>query len=79
VTDDLKSAKVYVSVFKEEEKNITLEVLNTAKSFIRSELSKRLRMKSIPGIEFRLDTSIEYGDRIERLLKEIERKGESTP
>jgi len=79
MTDDLKSAKVYVSVFKEEEKNITLEVLNTAKSFIRSELSKRLRMKSIPGIEFRLDTSIEYGDRIERLLKEIERKGESTP
>jgi ribosome-binding factor A len=79
VTDDLKLAKVYVSVFKEEEKNITLEVLNTAKSFIRSELSKRLRMKSIPGIEFRLDTSIEYGDRIERLLKEIERKGESTP
>lgn len=74
VTDDLKIARVYVSILNPEEKETTIEVLNAARSFIRSELSKRLRMKFIPTIEFRLDTSIEYGSRIEKLLKEI--KGE---
>jgi len=78
VTDDIKIARVYVSIFQDEDKKITLEVLNSAKSFIRSELSKRLRMKFIPSIEFRLDTSIEYGNRIEKLFKEIEGKGGSS-
>ncbi len=78
VTDDLKIAKIYVSIFKDEDKKTTLEILNSAKSFIRSELSKRLRMKSIPSIDFRLDTSIEYGNKIDKLLKKIEGEGEST-
>ncbi len=78
VTDDIKMARVYVSVFQDEERKTTLEILNSAKNFIRSELSKRLRMKFIPSIEFRLDTSIEYGNRIEKLLKKIEEKDESS-
>ncbi|HYA12040.1 MAG TPA: 30S ribosome-binding factor RbfA [Thermodesulfovibrionales bacterium] len=78
VTDDIKIARVYVSIFQDEERKTTLEILNSAKSFIRCELSKRLRMKFIPSIEFRLDTSIEYGSRIEKLLKEIEGKGEGS-
>jgi ribosome-binding factor A len=81
VTDDIKLARVYVSILREGEKKATLEVLNSAKSFVRSELSKRLRMKFIPSIEFRLDSSIEYGNKIEELLKEIEEdegKGESS-
>ncbi len=78
VTDDIKIARVYVSIFKEEERKSTLEILSSAKNFIRSELSKRLRMKFIPSIEFRLDTSIEYGDKIEKLLKEIEGQGEGS-
>lgn len=76
VTDDLKIAVVYVSVLKEEEKQLTLEILKTAKSFIRSELSKRLKMKAIPTVDFRLDTSIEYGNRIEQLLGEIRKNDE---
>ena len=75
VTDDIKLARVYVSVFREGERKTTLEVLNSAKSFVRSELSKRLRMKFIPSIEFRLDTAIEYGNKIEELLKDIEENG----
>ena len=78
VTDDLKIAKIYVSIFKDEDKKTTLEILNSAKSFIRSELSKRLRMRSIPSIEFRLDASIEYGNKIDKLLKMIEVEGERT-
>jgi ribosome-binding factor A len=78
VTDDLKIAVVYVSVLKPEERRTTLDILNAAKSFIRSELSKRLKMKFIPSIDFRLDTSAEYGNRIEQLLSEIKEKDESS-
>ncbi len=78
VTDDIKMAFVYISVLKEEEKKTTLDILNSAKSFIRSELSKRLRMKTIPSIDFRLDSSIEYGSKIDKLLDEIKKKDESS-
>jgi ribosome-binding factor A len=78
VTDDIKIAIAYISILKEEEKKTTLDILNSAKSFIRSELSKRLRMKFIPSIEFRLDSSVEYGSRIETLLNEIRKKSEGS-
>ncbi|MFN3480453.1 MAG: 30S ribosome-binding factor RbfA [Thermodesulfovibrionales bacterium] len=76
ITEDLKIAKVFISVLKEEEKEATLDILNSAKSFIRSEVAKRVRMKTIPSIEFRLDESIEYGAKIDRLLKEIKERSE---
>jgi len=78
LTDDLKIAFVYISVLKEEEKKISLEILNAAKSFFRTELSKRIRIKNIPSLDFRLDTAIEYGNRIEHLLDEIRRKSEGS-
>ncbi len=71
VTDDLRLARAYVSVLKEEERQQTLDALNSARSFIRSELAKRLRMKIIPDVEFRIDTSIERASRIDKLLKEL--------
>jgi ribosome-binding factor A len=78
MTADLKLARVFVSIMREEERELTLEILNSSKNFIRSNLSKRLRMKFIPAIEFRLDTSVEYGFKIDRLLKEIKDKDEDT-
>ncbi|MGD0883343.1 MAG: 30S ribosome-binding factor RbfA [Thermodesulfovibrionales bacterium] len=74
ITDDLKTAKVFVSILQEEERETTLAVLTSAKGFIRSELAKRVRMKSIPSLEFRIDESIARGDRIDRLLREIKEK-----
>ena len=74
ITDDLKIAKVYVSILKEEERETALEILNAAASFVRGEVGKRIRMKSIPALEFRIDESIAYGSRIDQLLKEIKEK-----
>jgi ribosome-binding factor A len=76
---DLKFAKVFVSILKEEERDQTLEILNSAKKFMRSILSKRLKMKFIPNIEFKLDTSIEYGYKIDKLLKEISDTSDLNP
>lgn len=71
ITSDLKIARVYISCLNEGEKELTLEILNSARSFIRSEVGKRVRMKVLPSLEFRVDESIGYGDRIDKLLKEI--------
>lgn len=73
ITEDLKIARVFVSVLKTEDRESTLEILNSAKNFVRSEVAKRIRMKVIPTIEFRIDESIEYGARIDKLLKEIKK------
>ncbi len=78
MTDDLKLARVFVSVLKEEEREQTLEILNEAKPFFRSALGKRLKMKFVPAVEFRLDTSIEYGYKIDRLLKKIKDHNENS-
>ena len=74
ITEDLKIATIYLSILKEEEKETTIEMLNSAKGFIRAELAKRLRMKFIPSLTFRIDESLEYGVRIEKLLREIKRR-----
>jgi ribosome-binding factor A len=77
MTDDLKLARVFVSVLNKEDREQTLEILNDAKPFIRSALGKRLKMKFTPTVEFRLDTSIEYGSKIDSLLKKIRKEDES--
>ncbi|RJQ42306.1 MAG: 30S ribosome-binding factor RbfA [Nitrospiraceae bacterium] len=74
ITEDLKIATIYLSILKEEEKEATLEMINSAKGFIRAELAKRLKMKFIPALTFRIDESLEYGNRIEKLLKEIKKE-----
>ncbi|MGE5893454.1 MAG: 30S ribosome-binding factor RbfA [bacterium] len=71
VTDDLKIARVYLSVLQKKDREETISILNAAKGFVRSELSKRIKMKSIPQLEFYYDGSLEYGDRIDTLLKQI--------
>lgn len=77
LSEDLKIARVFISVFNADEREVSLEVLNHARGLIRNELSKKLKMKVIPTVEFRIDSSIEKGDRIDSILKEI-REGHGT-
>jgi ribosome-binding factor A len=74
VSPDLKLARAYISVLEEEDIESTMEGLEAARSFIRSELGKRVHMRFIPSVEFRLDTASKYGNKIDRLLQEIRRK-----
>ncbi|HEX8961307.1 MAG TPA: ribosome-binding factor A [Geobacteraceae bacterium] len=75
VTDDLHLATIYFTVIgSDAEKKGTEEGLNSARGYIRKELGKNLRMRYVPDIVFRYDESVEYGSRIESLLKEIATK-----
>lgn len=72
VTGDLQQATVYISVLgDDEQKENTLKGLAKAKGFIRTEIGRRIRLRKTPEIEFEFDESIEYGNRIESLLKKI--------
>ncbi|NOX19835.1 MAG: 30S ribosome-binding factor RbfA [Nitrospirae bacterium] len=77
VSDDLRHARVYISVLKKEKTQETITVLNSASGFIRSELGRRVRIKRLPRFEFFEDESIEYGARIDALLRKLkEESGE---
>jgi len=71
-TEDLKHAKVYLSIFDAEENKLEVfKTLSRARGFIRSVLSKRLTIRSVPEIHFVLDDSVEYSTKIENILKQI--------
>ncbi len=70
VTNDLKSAKLYVSVLGDEaQKARTMKVLEGATGYVRRLLAERLGLRSAPEIRFVFDPSIEYGIRLEELLQ----------
>jgi len=73
VADDLRNAKVFVSVYGSD-KASTLKGLESASPFIRSELGRRMRMKFVPELLFRYDDSVERGAHIMELLHGIEGK-----
>ena len=71
-TEDLREAKVYVSVMGDEKKaRDTLYGLNSSLGFVRREVGRRIRLRFTPEISFALDTSLNYSDHIQRLLNEI--------
>lgn len=75
VTGDLSQARVYLSILgNEEQKEATLQAIGRAKGFLRTELGRRVRLRHTPEIEFRFDSSIEYGSHIEALLQQINRE-----
>lgn len=78
VTDDLHLATVYFSVIGTEGDRKGAEAgLNSAKGYLRREIGKVLRMRYVPELLFRYDESVEYGSRIESLLKQIQETDEA--
>jgi len=72
VTDDLHLATVYYTVIgSDDEKKDTARALDHARGFFRSAIGRELRMKYVPDVTFRYDSSVEYGNRIESILREI--------
>lgn len=72
ISSDLHYAKVYISVIgTQEEKDQTLEALQSAAGFIAVNASKKMVMRYFPELTFRLDTSADQYARIDTLLGKI--------
>ena len=72
LTNDLSQAKVYLTVLgNDKEVDNTFKALHKATGFIKSELSSRMRLRIIPELTFEYDESIEYGNKIERMIQDL--------
>ena len=72
VSDDLRVARVYYSVFGgEEQREDSYQGLASATGYIKRELGRRVRLKYMPEIHFVFDDSLDYGEHIEELLRRV--------
>jgi ribosome-binding factor A len=70
-TRDLRYTHISVSVFPEKEGNYVMVALRNEKSDIQKNLNKRLNMKILPKIIFKLDTTEAEADEIEKILRSL--------
>lgn len=71
VSPDIKIAKVYISIFEKEKREIALEKIKAKSGFIRTELAHRVNLRYTPELKFFIDDTLEYAENIERLIKKI--------
>ena len=72
VTSDLRYARVYYTVIgSEKEKTDSAVGIEKATPYIRRQLASKLTIRHTPELTFVYDESIEYGNRIDSILKDI--------
>jgi len=72
VDEDLKYAKVYISVYGDSQP--TLEALQSAKGFIRREVGRNIKLRLTPELIFEKDDSIEKGIYMSNLINKVIRQ-----
>ena len=72
VTNDLSIAKIYVSFLGQKPREEAgMKALDRSRGYLRSELAKRMTIRKVPELIFKLDDSLERGNKIERIISEI--------
>lgn len=73
VTNDLKHAKVFVSVFSTDKvkAQATFETICASAKAVRTELSKTMRIRTVPELHFVTDNSTDYGNKIDKILSTL--------
>ena len=79
VTDDLRHARIFYSIFGDESATQVAAGLARAKGFIRSHLAKELQMRYVPDLEFKQDLTFSRQEELEQLFKEIEEENDPAP
>lgn len=79
VSPDMAYARVFVSVYaSEDEQRETVQALTGAQGFIRRQLAPRIRLRTVPRLNFLLDHSLEHAEHISRILDELDSKEEAS-
>lgn len=72
LSPDLKIAKVYISIYEREKRDLIMEKVNEINGFIKSQLAVKLKnMRQIPELAFYVDDTLEYVEKMENIFKEI--------
>lgn len=73
---DRSHARIFFSVIGDEERSRQAgDGFAAANSFMRRELGRRMRLRTVPSLEFHRDTSYEYGDQMERVFQKLHDDG----
>ncbi|MFA6866696.1 MAG: 30S ribosome-binding factor RbfA [Clostridia bacterium] len=75
---DLKTAKVYISVYDKEKAKDVIEALNQASGYIRHQLFDRLKIRMVPYFTFTLDKTLEHSFEINKILHDLQKERQDT-
>ena len=80
VTPDLKIARIYFTTIKKEDREVAQAIIEELKSVIRKELARRVRnLRFIPELEFYIDTTQDYVEKMESLFEKIHEEEKNLP
>ncbi len=71
ISPDLRYARVYVSILNSRNTKQTLAGLKSSSGFIRSRIAEKINLRVTPELVFELDDSMQYGEKIDTILKDI--------
>ena len=74
ISSDLSYAKVYFTNLIDKDREKVTKALNKASPFIRSKLCDEVEIRKMPELTFIYDKSIEYGNKIEKIIDEINKE-----
>lgn len=75
VSSDLSFAKVFfTSLIDMPKKELEKKLNDDTASYLRTEIANRIELRHTPKLVFKYDESIEYGDKIENIIKKIHEK-----
>ncbi len=79
VSRDLAYATVYVSSLGQDENHgeLTIQILDRAKKFIRYRLGQEVQLRNVPQVRFRYDNSIAEGNRMSKLIDQVIKEDEA--
>ncbi len=77
VSPDLKIAKVYISVYQKENREYALEHLESMKGFLRGELAREVNLRNTPELNFHIDDTQDYVERMDEIFKSIKKNDNS--
>lgn len=71
VSPDLRHTKVYLSVYDKNKRKEVLEKVNELKGWIRTQLAGRIQIRFVPELDFYIDDTLDYVEKIEGIIKKI--------
>ena len=78
-TNDLRYAKIFISVLDKSDVNQVLKGLRSAAGYLRRELGRTLNLRYTPELIFERDDSIDKGAHVLDLLRDPERVKPANP
>ena len=74
VSPDLSHAKVFFTLLEQKDRDTTIQGLQRAAGYLRSQLAHRIKLYTTPELRFVYDESVERGDRLSQLIDSANRK-----